>query len=675
MCVRSSSGSRRRAWGCLVTPLLAAGLAGLAVTAGAAAVPEFARNAEWLEFHTRNFTVFTDAGTGAALDVGENLERFAAALGVINPGLRTVSPLPTTVYVFRNQAELDAYRPARSENLVAYFIGTEDHNLLVINGSPEGERRSGVVFHEFVHCFLSANFPAVPMWLNEGLAEYYSTCRLSRGRAEFGKPEMYVVEWMKGRAPISVGMMFAMTPSSPAYRKDNELRNQFYSQSFLLTHALQSPSGGRAERFDRFLARLHDGAVPLLAFREQFPESEWDPMVQGLSAYLDRIEFEDTRRVDVPAIPGSASDPRPVGVADAAIRLGELCLTLDREQSGAAAAHFQAALDADPGSATAQVFLGLARDLAGRTAEAEACYARALAAAPNDPRVPVLAARGTMRRLIRRNEESAPPETLVALAHQAREHYARGLKLDPGSIEALGGYGMTFALTAERADTATVAGLARAVGALPFRTDLAAALATLHALEGNTAGAQSLIEHRVMPGADPSDVKSLKQVLRDVDADRGYAAEERFVDRFNEGVVLAQSGHLEEARTRFVAVRDSTGQEALREKAEKLILRTDGEIRLRRARDLATAKKLREAEAVLSASEPWPEECQERAAKVLAEVRALLDVERAMRLIKAGKLPEARAAFAQVLTLDVSEEMKNYARVNIKQIDAAMPKR
>jgi hypothetical protein len=330
----------------------------LALAPAHAAVPEFVTKAEWLRLETGHFVVVTDAGAGAGRDVARKLERFSQALGQLNPGLKSVSSLPTMVFVFRDESELNPYRPADTENLLAFFTQAEDRNLLVINGSPEGAARSEVVFHEFVHCYLRANYKAVPLWLHEGLAQYYSTCRLTRNAAEFGKPNMPLVEWMKGREPISMEMMFHMKGDAPAYRHDNGLRNQFYGQSFLLTHYLQSASGGRAERFDRFLARLHDGGIePQSAFREVIPDAEWAPMIAGLGEYLGRIDFEKTRTV---SLPEAAADPgtTALSAAEALTLLGALQLHLGEGRPAVAGEHFSAAAALDPGFAPARAGLG-----------------------------------------------------------------------------------------------------------------------------------------------------------------------------------------------------------------------------------------------------------------------------------------------------------------------------
>jgi len=688
-------------------------LAAIVVLAGPScgrrSVPGLARSGGWIELRTAHFTVITDAGSRVGWDVAHELERFTQALGQLKPGLRAVSPLPTTVYVFRDQGELERYRPARAEKPIAFFGSTEDRSLLVLSGSPEGAGRSEAVFHEFLHCYLHGNFPSLPMWLDEGLAVYYSTCRVAPTWAEFGKPQVDVANRMRGRQPLSLEMMFATDTAAPAYRRDNALRDHFYAQSYVLTHWLQSPSGGRVARFDQFLARLHHGAAPITAFREVFPPTEWEAMVSGLDEYRRRMSLEPTRRVELP--PPSGADhrgERALSRPEALTALGELQLGLDADHRAEAAEHFKAALELEPGFAPARVSLGLTADLDGRATEAERHYAAALAAAPNDARIWDVAGRGALRRLTKLMEAGTPREAIETIGHLARDRYRNSVRIAPGGLEALGGYGQTFAILGDSPDTAAARGLGRAVEALPGRTDLAAALSVLKARQGRTGEAEAPPSRRVAPASSHGQLENVRSAVRDADPDRamdrarqGKKAEaepllarpaetsERAPQRlaklreegpryamtteFNEAVRLVNADRLEEARARFVEVVDRTALPELRQQAEGNIRRLDAEVRLRRAADLLNGNRLAEAETTLAGpGAQWPDDdSRARAARVLAGVRGRREIERALALLKAGKLAEAREAFGRVLTLDVSDELKVYARDRVTELDAA----
>lgn len=109
----------------------------------------------------------------------------------------------------------------------------------------------------------------------------------------------------------------------------------------------------------------------------------------------------------------------------------------------------------------------------------------------------------------------------------------------------------------------------------------------------------------------------------------------------------------------------------MQETIDKAIARIDAWIRFDRAAALVKQNRLAEAETTLAGARPPDDETRTDAARMLADVRGRRQIERALALVKAGKLPEAHTAFAKVLTMDVPDSMKDYARARMKDLDPA----
>jgi len=483
-----------------------------------AEVPQFARESEWVEVRSPHLIVITDAGLGPGRATVDKLERYAEALGRLNAGLRANPAVPATVIVFRDQSEFAQYVPPGTEDAVAFFRPGDDRDRLVISASSPGESAASSVFHEFVHYLLAANFPAVPLWLNEGLAMYYSTCRLHPTYAEFGQPDLPPARWMRSHRLISIEMMFAMNTAAAAYRRYNETQFVFYAESYLLTHYLQSTPAVTGH-LDAYLLRLRRGARPMPAFHEEFPDSVWQPIATALEGYPDQIEFQALRTVPVGPPPDETE--RTLTPAEALTSLGELMVTGNPMEDSAAAEHFHAALAVSPSYALATAWLGLIAELAGHTAEAEADYARALATGDTTPAVLDVVARGKLWRMQSESGESASVDSMRMLATAALELYRRALRVDGADIEALGGRGVALYALGDASDSTAVEGLARAVDGRPRREDMAVALAELRALQGRTREAVDLLRHRVVPIVPPSRVESVNR--RAVELESGAA--------------------------------------------------------------------------------------------------------------------------------------------------------
>src|SRR5262249_16193790 len=63
------------------------------------------------------------------------------------------------------------------------------------------------------------NDPLVPLWLNEGLAEYYSTFTVDNGVPSVGKPIESHIDWLRTHRLIPLAELFATTHASRDYHE------------------------------------------------------------------------------------------------------------------------------------------------------------------------------------------------------------------------------------------------------------------------------------------------------------------------------------------------------------------------------------------------------------------------------------------------------------------------
>jgi hypothetical protein len=90
------------------------------------------------------------------------------------------------VVVFPSDRALGPFRPryqGKPVEISGLFVPGRDLNyiLLVNDGRPN---RLPIVLHEYTHLITSNSDQPLPVWLSEGLAEYYSTFQLERGGRE-----------------------------------------------------------------------------------------------------------------------------------------------------------------------------------------------------------------------------------------------------------------------------------------------------------------------------------------------------------------------------------------------------------------------------------------------------------------------------------------------------------
>ena len=108
---------------------------------------------------------------------------------------RLNEPVPLTILAFRNDKDYYQGAPLRQGQPIdvpGFFLPGEDQNFIVLNLTEEESWR-GVANH-FAQLLLNYNYPPVPGWFDEGLAEYFSSIRLDDKKYEIGgDPELHSV--------------------------------------------------------------------------------------------------------------------------------------------------------------------------------------------------------------------------------------------------------------------------------------------------------------------------------------------------------------------------------------------------------------------------------------------------------------------------------------------------
>jgi tetratricopeptide (TPR) repeat protein len=511
--------TRRRRWA--VAALL------VLVAPAASTAPPPAARVPWIVVTTPAVRVYGDAGERKAREIATTLERFRAALQQIQPELAHTVPVPTRVLVFRSDAAYRPYKPGTGgRELVAHFIGSEGINYVALNGFPHRGEALPAVYHEYTHFLLQRNFRRLPLWLNEGLAEYYSSFAIEGDEVRLGRALPQHVRWLRQRSFLPLARLFAIEPTSAEYREGERL-GTVYSQSWLLVHYLLTGDDERRGRAGRLFAQLEAGAAFEAALRDTFA-MDLAQLESALRAYVNSPGFGFYRvpltRLDA-AAPSAAS---PVAAADVLYLLGDLLSHSGEERSGAAEEHLRAALAIAPGHGDALTGLAALRERLGDPA-APQLFAQAEAAQPRE--ASSWFAIGA--HLVDRARSGLGLSDELPRARAALE---RALALHPGYGAAALRLGLTHLIDGTD-PAAGVRWLQEALDSLPPREDVPFNLAMAHLAAGDPAAARRVVDAELRPIATPATLARAEEAIRrDERVRAANAALES--GRIDEGVVL-----------------------------------------------------------------------------------------------------------------------------------------
>jgi tetratricopeptide (TPR) repeat protein len=277
-----------------------------ALTAGlfAASLPLLAAE-QWTVVRSPNFELFTTSGEGAGREAVRYFEQVRSffrevAASEMQPSRRI------RLVGFRSEKEFQPYR--NREFGRAYYARGHDQEYIVM--SRLGADVFPVAVHEYCHLLVEHSGMKLPLWLNEGLAELYSTLKPLGGQLSVGQLPPGPYELVRSRKLLDLATLTSVDHKSRHYR-DKDLAQLFYAQSWALTHMLELSPDYRPRMSD-FLSALHSGVTQQAAFEQAFGKS-FDQIQKDLEAYLRRDSlFQALFKVKLEKV---AEDPE-VRVAD-----------------------------------------------------------------------------------------------------------------------------------------------------------------------------------------------------------------------------------------------------------------------------------------------------------------------------------------------------------------------
>jgi TPR repeat protein len=311
-----------------------AGLVFLAVSAAAA--PAAAAERPWVEVRSPHFQVLTDAGEKAARDVAEQFEQIRAAFSMLGSKLRLDPAQPLTVIAARDERSLRQLVPHYFEakgraRPGGVFLPLQHRTFVVLREDLAGEDDSGhsVLFHEYVHLLHSLNFRTLPVWLAEGLAEFYAHTTVETNRVKLGQPSPYHVALLRDRRLLPFPEFFAVDRDSPHYNEQDRV-SVFYAQAWAVTHwLLLGDKGANRPRLQKFMERLDAGAGAAEAAREALGAPE--ELREVLDRYLLKHAFYMQTLPALRIEPG-AYTTRPVTAGEMAAWRALLHVAFDRTE-------------------------------------------------------------------------------------------------------------------------------------------------------------------------------------------------------------------------------------------------------------------------------------------------------------------------------------------------------
>jgi Tfp pilus assembly protein PilF len=437
----------------------------------------------WVEVHSPNFTVISNAGEKEARKVADQFEQFREVFHATFPKWRVDLGKPLVIFAVRNEDSLKALIPAYWEQKgrmhpQGIYVAGEDRHYVALQTNVETENPYQIVYHEYTHAIINLNFRGMPVWLNEGLAEFYANSTILDKEIQVGKASPYHLQELQQERLIPIDALLTADEHSPFYNEANHA-SMFYAESWTIVHYLMlDPDARNRKLLVTFLSEWDRSGDQLEAARSAFGDlkkfgSAMEAYARQRSFYVGKVT------ATIHGDPKSYTS-RPLPDAELAAQRALFYAHTQRPKEGIAAA--DEALKAEANLPLAHEAQGYLFYSQGELSQAKSEFARAIELNTTDyfsyyfaaeaglrNGIPsadeVLKVIGYLEKAIQMNPQFAPAYAALASVYSANPEtrekaFAVGRKateLEPGNLFYATNYGYVLANAGKTAEAKTLA--------------------------------------------------------------------------------------------------------------------------------------------------------------------------------------------------------------------------
>ncbi len=454
----------------------------------------------WVEVRSPNFVVVCNGGEKKAREVAAHFEQIRAVYRASLPFAASHPSPPMTILAAKDEKSLRELLPEYWEkghsHPAGMFIQSLNLYYILLRTDLSGPDPYHVIFHEYFHSLTLPYYPNLPLWLAEGLADFYANAEITSKDASLGMPNSSQLGLLNQEKLLPLAVLMRVDHSSPYYNEKNKA-GIFYAESWALTHyLLLGDNQTHRKQLADFIAGITRGEPSDRAAAASF--GDLVQLQKQLENYVHRYTFLKQVVNAPPTLNDKEFQSRTLSAAEADARIGEAFVC--RQLPGEARPLIEEALRLEPNLALAHEAMGLLRLSQDDRASAVASFEEAIRLDPNnylthyyhailspwplpgdtDPKI-----EADLQRAVKLNPDFAPAQEALARSEasanhdlpDAFEHAKKALQLVPGDIQTILTIARMLLQMGKTDDAIILARKAQSVGTDPSeRAEIAAFL-------------------------------------------------------------------------------------------------------------------------------------------------------------------------------------------------------
>jgi tetratricopeptide (TPR) repeat protein len=326
-----------------------------ALPLAALSVSAFAAPAQWTEVRSDHFAVLTDAGEKQGRQIVDQFERMRWMFHTLFPKMNVDPAEPISIIAVRNYKSFQTLEPAEylakgQLRLGGLFLKTQNRNYVLLTLDAAEDHPYATVYHEYTHLQFSGDREWMPLWLDEGLAEFVQNTDIHDKNVILGQPSISDILYLRQNQLMPVETLFKVDHNSPYYHEEQK-GSVFYAQSWALTHYLEvNDHDKHLHQMNDYLGLVENHMDPVEAARKAFGDLK---QLQGaLAGYIHNGNYKEFVMNSAAAPLDEASyRARQVTQAEADAERADFLACVGRKQD--ALSLIESLLQADPKNAQA----------------------------------------------------------------------------------------------------------------------------------------------------------------------------------------------------------------------------------------------------------------------------------------------------------------------------------
>ncbi|HTC47791.1 MAG TPA: tetratricopeptide repeat protein [Candidatus Aquilonibacter sp.] len=339
----------------------------------------WAKQDAWIEVTTPHFVVVTNANEKQGRRAADQFERMRAVFHTAFPKLKLDPGSPIIVLAIKDEKDFralepEAYLAKGSLKLGGLFLRAADKNYVLMRLDAEGDHPYSVIYHEYTHLLMSKSAEWIPLWMNEGLAEFYQNTDIREKEVSLGEASPENILLLRQSKLLPLATLFTIDEKSPYYHEENK-GSIFYAESWALMHYIQTKDfKEKTNRLAEYANLLTQNVDPVTAATRTF--GDLNRLYSSLEGYVRQGSFSYLKMNSATDVDDSTFKLESLSPPQTdAIRADFLAYN---NRTADAQALLDQALQADPKNVSAHETMGFLAFRQGQLDEAKKWYAQAV---------------------------------------------------------------------------------------------------------------------------------------------------------------------------------------------------------------------------------------------------------------------------------------------------------